>query len=129
MSFKRQPPRPGWVERLFTGGVAITIPVVTVVGFGMLVTARHQKAAGTTPAAASAAVLLAAPSDNRAPAIELQRPGDGARSAAPTGPGAGTGCGAAANGLTRPDADPGPAAAIDADRLRNEARPPPCPAR
>lgn len=127
LSLKRQPPRPGWIERLFAWGVAIAIPVTTVVGFALLVTARHQKAAGTRPAATS--VLLAAPSDNRPPAIELRRPGEGAPSASPPGPAATTDCGALADELSRLDAARGPAAVIEADRLRAEARSRRCKAR
>lgn len=120
MSPKRQPPRPGWIERLFTWGVAIAIPVTTVVGFGLLVTARHQRATSMTPAATQ--VLLAAPSDNHPPAIELQQPGDGAQNAPRPGKAAITDCGAPEERPARLDSAREPGAAIDADRLRAEAR-------
>ena len=99
MNLKSQPPRPGWIERLFSWGVAIAMLVTTVVGFGLLVTARHQRAAGaaSTPASATAtatsSVLLATPIDSRLRAIELRGTGDGARSTGRGPPAAAVDCG------------------------------------
>ena len=97
LNLKSQPPRPGWIERLFSWGVAIAMLVTTVVGFGLLVTARHQRAAGaaSTPASAAAtsSVLLATPIDSRLRAIELRGTGDGARSTGLGPPAAAVDCG------------------------------------
>jgi hypothetical protein len=69
---KAAPPQPGWIERLYRGGVGLAIPVTIIAGVVLLLTAREQQSAA--PAAGiNRNTVISVPLQDTQPSVTLHR--------------------------------------------------------